>query len=66
MLVKRLSLFVIALVLGAAITWLVVRFVLGTNVAEYGGLYFGLTTFFFGAFFGVWLDKFMGTGLLPE
>lgn len=66
MLVKRLLLFVIALVLGAVITWLIVRFVLGTSVAEYGGLYFGLTSFFFGAFFGVWLDKFMGTGLLPE
>jgi hypothetical protein len=66
MLGKRLLLIVIALVLGAGVTLLIVSFVLGTSVAEYGGLYFGLTSFFFGAFFGVWLDKFMGTRLLPE
>lgn len=66
MLVKRLLMFLIALILGGAVTWLIVRFVLGTSVAEYGGLYFGLTMFFFGAFFAIWLDLFMGTELLPE
>jgi hypothetical protein len=66
MLVKRLLMFLISLILGGVVTWLIVRFVLGTTVAEYGGLYFFLTTFFFGAFFAIWLDLFMGTELLPE
>jgi hypothetical protein len=66
MLVRRLAMFLIALILGSAVTWLIVRFVLGTSVAEYGGLYFGLTTFFFAAFFAIWLDLFMKTELLPE
>ena len=66
MLVKRLLMFLISLILGGAVTWLIVRLVLGTTVAEYGGLYFFLTAFFFGAFFAIWLDLFMGTELLPE
>ena len=46
MLVKRLLLFVIALVLGAGVTWLIIRFVLGHQRGQIRSLYFGLTSFF--------------------
>ena len=66
MLVKRLLLVAISLVVGAAVTFALVVFLLGTSVEEYGALYFFLTAFFFACALGIWLDKFMGTDLLPE
>lgn len=66
MLLKRLLLFAISLIIGAILTFLIITFVLGTTYGEYGFLYFFLTSFFFGAAVGIWLDKFMGTELLPE
>ena len=66
MLVKRILVIVISLVAAAIITAGLIRFVVGTTIAEYGGLYFFLTAFFLGCALGIWLDKFMGTEFLPE
>lgn len=66
MLVKRLLLFVISLALGAGIALGLVMFVLNTTVEEYGAFYFFMTAFFIACAFGIWLDKFMDTDLLPE
>lgn len=66
MLVKRILVIVISLIVGAVVTVGLVRFVMDTTVAEYGALYFILTAFFLGCAVGIWLDKYMGTDLLPE
>lgn len=66
MLVKRILVIVISLVIGAIITVGLVRFVLGTTVAEYGTFYFSMTAFFLACAIGIWLDKFMDTDFLPE
>ena len=66
MLVKRLLLVAISLAVGVVITLGLVRFVLSTSVAEYGGFYFVMTAFFLACALGIWLDKFMDTDLLPE
>jgi uncharacterized membrane protein len=63
---KRILVIVISLIVGAIVTVLVLSFILGTTVAEYGMLYFSLTSFFIGAAIGIWLDKFLETGFLPE
>jgi hypothetical protein len=74
MLVKRLLLAVISLVLGYAITYFVVTVLLQTSVAEFWTgpelpvniPYFILTGIFVGLGIAVWLDKFMGTEILPK
>lgn len=66
MLVKRILLIVISLVLGSLVSAGIIVFLIGTTLAEYGGLYFFLTAFFMACAFGIWLDKFMDTNLLPE
>ena len=66
MLLKRLLLVAISLTVGAAVTYALVVFVLGTTVVEYGAFYFFMTAFFLALALGIWLDKFMGTDLLPE
>ncbi len=74
MLIKRLLLAVISLGLGYAITYFIVTILLETSVAEYWAgpelpvniPYFILTGIFFGLGIAVWLDKFMGTEILPK
>ncbi|HZD09932.1 MAG TPA: hypothetical protein VE553_01220 [Candidatus Binatia bacterium] len=66
MLVKRIAVIVISLIVGAAVATALIIFVLGTTIAEYGTLYFVLTSFFLAAAVGIWLDKFLGTEFLPE
>lgn len=66
MLVKRILVIVVSLIVGAIVTVGLVRFALGTTVAEYGTLYFVLTAFFLGCALAIWLDKFLGTEFLPE
>jgi hypothetical protein len=66
MLVKRIMVIVISLILGAAVSAAIIVFLIGTTIAEYGGLYFFLTAFFMGCAFAIWLDKFLGTEFLPE
>jgi hypothetical protein len=71
MLLKRLLLVAISLILGLLITLFVVYVLLQTNYQEYwtdktGIPYFPLTIFFIAAGIAIWLDKYMGTKILPE
>jgi len=73
MLLKRLSLVVISLIIGYAITFLIVV-LLGTSVEEFwmgpeepvSIPYFLLVGFFIALAASIWLDKFMGTEILPK
>lgn len=65
MLVKRLILVVISLAFGVGATTLIVYSV-GTNPAEYGPIYFTFTALSLGLALAIWLDKFMGTEILPK
>lgn len=74
MLIKRLLLAAISFGLGFGITFFIVIFLLETSVAEYwvgpelpvNIPYFLLTGIFIGLAIAVWLDKFMGTEILPK
>lgn len=74
MLTKRLVLVVISLVLGFLVTTLAL-YLMNTTPDEFGtyfgtegdGLpYYPLTIVSFAVFFGLILDKFLGTDLLPK
>lgn len=65
MLVKRLLLAIISIAFGVIVT-IGVTVLIGTTPAEYGFLYFTLTSLALAVALGVWLDKFMGTKLLPK
>ena len=65
MLVKRLALAAISLVTGFVFTYLIVIGI-GTNLEEYGGTYTFFTALSLGCVVGIWLDKFMGTEILPK
>lgn len=65
MLIKRLILALISIVFGVAATFLIMMLV-GTNYATYGFGYTFFTSLALACFLGIWLDKFMGTNLLPE
>jgi hypothetical protein len=66
MLVKRLALVAISAVVGFAVTWLIIEFIAETNLEQFGIWYTGFTTLAIACAVGVWLDKFMGTGILPK
>lgn len=74
MLIKRLLLAAISFGLGYGITFFIVTVLLETSVAEFwlgpelpvNIPYFILTGFFIGLAIAVWLDKFMGTEILPK
>lgn len=65
MLVKRLLLVIISLAFGAGVTT-AVTILLGTTPAGYGLIYFTFTTLALAVALGIWLDRFMGTELLPK
>ena len=65
MLLKRLILAIISIAFGVVVTTAITLFI-GTTPAEYGMIYFLLTSLALAVALGVWLDKFMGTQLLPE
>lgn len=65
MLMKRLILAVISIAFGVVVTIGITIFI-GTTPAEYGLIYFTFTALALAIFLGIWLDKFMGTGLLPK
>ena len=65
MLFKRLILVVISLAFGIIVTF-AITILIGTTPAEYGFGYFSLTSIALAFAIGFWLDKFMGTKLLPE
>lgn len=65
MLVKRLILAIISIIFGVIVTT-GITILIGTTPAEYGSIYFTLTSLALAVGIGVWLDKFMGTKLLPK
>ena len=65
MLVKRIILAVIAIGFGVTAT-LGITLLIGTTPAEFGPIYFTFTSLALAIALGIWLDKFMGTQLLPK
>ena len=65
MLLKRLLLAIISIAFGVIVT-IGVTILIGTTPAEYGMIYFTFTSLALAVALGVWLDKFMGTRLLPK
>lgn len=65
MLLKRLGIGVVSLLIGFAITTAIV-FLIGTTLEEYGVYYTFFTAFSFACAIAIWLDKFMGTEMLPK
>ncbi|MFL7840039.1 MAG: hypothetical protein ACK2U0_08075 [Candidatus Promineifilaceae bacterium] len=65
MLVKRILLVVISLVFGVGATFGIVL-AIGTTPQIYGPIYFTFTVLALAVALGIWLDKFMGTKILPE
>ncbi len=65
MLIKRLILAVISIAFGVIVTIGITLFI-QTTPAEYGFIYFTFTALALAIALGIWLDKFMGTGLLPK
>ncbi|MCP5097353.1 MAG: hypothetical protein GY943_17550 [Chloroflexi bacterium] len=68
MLVKRLLLVVIALAVGFGLTVAAVYapFIADTTLEEYGFIYTFFTALSLGIAVGIWLDKYMGTKILPK
>ena len=68
MLVKRLLLVVLSLAIGFGLTYLAVvaPFIADTNLEEYGFIYTFFTTLSLAIAVGIWLDKYMGTEILPK
>jgi hypothetical protein len=65
MLVKRLILAAISFGVGFGLTVLITMLI-GTTPAEYGPVYMFFTSLTLGLAIGIWLDKFMGTNILPR
>ncbi len=65
MLAKRLVLALISFVFGAVVTYGIV-FLIGSTPEEYGSTYFFFTALSLACALGIWLDKFMETGILPR
>jgi hypothetical protein len=65
MLLKRLILAIVSIAFGLTVTT-GVTILIGTTPAEYGFIYFTFTSLALAIALGVWLDKFMGTGILPK
>ena len=65
MLLKRLLLAIISIAFGVIVT-IGITILIGTTPAEYGLIYFTFTSLALAVALGVWLDRFMGTQLLPK
>ena len=65
MLLKRLILAAISFGVVFGLTVLI-TILIGTTPAEYGAVYMFFTTLTIGLAIAIWLDKFMGTNLLPK
>lgn len=72
--VRRLIVWGVSLVLGFVISWaiIVIGFPIlkpvaaGITIAKYGTIYFLVTMIPIALVFVTWLDKFMGTKILPD
>jgi len=65
MLVRRLLLVIISIAFGVIVT-IAITLLIGTTPAEYGSIYFIFTALALAFALGFWLDRFMGTKLLPK
>jgi hypothetical protein len=65
MLFKRILLVIISLAFGVIATFGIVV-AIGTTPQVYGAIYFIFTALALAVFLAIWLDKFMGTEILPE
>ncbi|CUS05492.2 protein of unknown function [Candidatus Promineifilum breve] len=65
MLVRRLILAAISFGVAFGLT-ILITMLIGTTPAEYGPVYMFFTTLTLGLAIGIWLDKFMGTNILPR
>ncbi len=65
MLVRRLILAAISFGVAFGLT-ILITMLIGTTPAEYGPVYMFFTTLTIGLAIGIWLDKFMGTNILPR
>ena len=65
MLVKRLILAAISIGVGFGLTVLITMLI-GTTPAEFGAVYMIFTSLALAIALGLWLDKFMGTNILPK
>ncbi len=65
MLLKRLILAAISFGVGFGLT-ILITMLIGTTPAEYGAVYMFFTSLTLGLALGIWLDKFMGTNILPR
>lgn len=65
MLLKRLILAAISFGAAFGIT-ILITMLIGTTPGEYGAVYMIFTTLSIGVAIGIWLDKFMGTEILPK
>ena len=65
MLIKRLILAVISIGFGLIVTTGITLFI-ETTPAEFGLIYFSFTALSLAIALGIWLDKFMGTEILPK
>lgn len=65
MLVKRLGVGVVSLLVGFVLTAIIVELI-GTTLEEYGVYYTFFTAFSLGCAIAIWLDKFLGTQMLPK
>ena len=68
MLVKRLLVIFISLAIGFGLTVAVVYapFIADTTLEEFGFYYTFFTSLAFGGAAAIWLDKFLGTNMLPK
>lgn len=65
MFVRRLILAAISFGVAFGLT-ILITMLIGTTPAEYGPVYMFFTTLTIGLAIGIWLDKFMGTNILPR
>lgn len=65
MLLKRLGIGVVSLLVGFGLTVIIVQLI-GTTLEEYGVYYTFFTSFSIGCAIAIWLDKFLGTEMLPK
>ncbi|MCA9955426.1 MAG: hypothetical protein H6657_23300 [Ardenticatenaceae bacterium] len=65
MLVKRLGVAIVSLLIGFGLT-ILITFLIGTTLEEYGPIYTFFTSFSIGCAIAIWLDKFAGTEMLPK
>ena len=66
MLIKRFSRVIISFAVGFIATWAIIITIAQSNLQIYGPWYTFFTSLAIGCAVGVWLDKFMGTELLPK